>query len=161
MISGKPSYWLCCMYLSPEVCRRGWLFLCPSVLFAALNHLLWVHIPLTLLCLWPSFPSEETSSFSCCSSNLLDLMLCCFFLCCGVCVCNPTMTGTSVSNLDLINCCFQFLRVKWQQVTVCTSLQPPCYLTALDLHQSWSFFFSEHFVLLPLLSIHYFRKNKK
>lgn len=88
---------------------------------------------------------------------VLMFLLCLF---CGVYICNPSVTGTSVSNLELINCCFQFLRIKQQQVTICTSLLPLHNLTALDLHQSWPFF-SEHFVLLTLLAIYYFRENRK
>jgi len=88
---------------------------------------------------------------------VLDVFALPFFV---VCVCNPSVTGTSLSNLELINCCFQFLRMKQQQVTICTSLLPPHNLTALDLHQSWPFF-SEHFVLLTLLVIYYFRENRE
>lgn len=71
-------------------------------------------------------------------SHLVLIFLLCLF--CGVFICNPSVTGTSVSNLELINCCFQFLRIKQQQVTICTSLLPLHILTALDLHQELAFF---------------------
>lgn len=71
-------------------------------------------------------------------SHLVLMFLLCLF--CGVYICNPSVTGTPVSNLELINCCFQFLRIKQQQVTICTSLLPLHNLIALDLHQSWPFY---------------------
>lgn len=64
-----------------------------------------------------------------------DVLLCVFS---DICICNSSMTGISIFNLELINC-FQFLRLELQQVTICASLLPLHNLTALALHQSWPF----------------------
>lgn len=152
------------LYLPPFwSCRKDWLFLCPSVLIRSYRSVCWCTPCDTSAAHGHCFFLKKHHcspkvAATCRIPSCADIFALPFLWC--VYICNPSVTGTSTSNLELINCCFQFLRVKQQQVTICTSLLPLHNLTALDLHQRWPFF-SEHFVLLALLFIYYFRENKE